>query len=102
MAISKTGKVFLLLGGILLVLALVAVIAIVYAAKTMGRPDVKDNSVLVVNVTGGLPDYVPEEPLAKAFGIKSKLSFSSLLTQLRKAKADKRISAVLLDINFPD
>jgi len=102
MAISKTGKVFLILGGLLLVVVLVGVIAIAYAVRTMGRPDVKDNSVLVLNVTGALPDYVAEEPLAKALGIRSKLSFSSLLTQLRKAKVDERIGAVLVDINFPD
>lgn len=102
MAISKTGKVFLFLGGILLIVLIVGVIAITYAVRTIGRPDVKDNSVLILNVTGDLPDYVAEEPLAKAFGIRSKLSFSSLLTQLRKAKVDKRIGAVLVDINFPD
>ncbi len=101
MAISKTGKVFLFLGGILLVLVVVAVIGVVYATKTMGRPDVEDNSVLVLDLSGDLPDYSPEEPLAKAFGIKQTQSFTSLLTQLRKAKVDNRIGAVLLDINFP-
>ena len=101
MAISKTGKIFLFLGGILAALLIVAIIALVYAAKTMGRPDVPDNSVLVLNISGELPDYVAEEPLAKAFGIKQQQSFTSLLTQLRKAKVDKRIGAVLLDINFP-
>ena len=50
---------------------------------------------------GDLPDYVPEEPFAKAFGIRQTQSFSSLLTQLRKAKVDNRIGGVLLDINFP-
>lgn len=102
MALSKTSKLLLLLGGILLTLVLVGFVAIVVAVRSMGRPDVQDNSVLVLNVAGDLPDYVPDEPLARAFGIKQKLSFSSLLTQLRKAKADKRISAVLLDINFPN
>ena len=67
----------------------------------MGRPSVPDNSVLVLNVSGELPDYVPEEPLAKAFGINQQQSFTSLLTQLRKAKVDNRIGGVLLDINFP-
>src|SRR4029453_17894670 len=102
MALSKTSKVLFLVGSILLILVLVGVIAMIYAVRTMGRPDVADNSVLVLNVTGDMPDYVAEEPLAKAIGIKQKLSFSSLLTQLRKAKVDKRIGAVLLDINFPD
>lgn len=102
MALSKTGKIFLLLGGIFTLLFIVAVIGVIYAAKTMGRPDVADNSVLVLNISGGLPDYVAEEPLTKAFGISQKQSFTSILTQMRKAKADKRIGAILLDINFPD
>ena len=101
MALSKTGKVLLILGGILFALLIVAIIAIVYAGQTMGKPDVADNSVLILNISGDLPDYVAEEPLAKAFGIKQQQSFSSLLTQLRKAKVDNRIGAVMLDINFP-
>jgi protease-4 len=102
MAISKTGKILLLLGGVLVLLFIVGVIGIIYAAKTMGRPSVADNSVLILNVTGNLPDYVAEEPLAKAFGITQKQSFTGLLTQMRKAKVDKRIGAVLIDINFPE
>lgn len=101
MAISKTRKILLVSGGVLLLLLIVALIGIIYAAKTMGRPDVADNSVLLLNVSGDLPDYAAEEPLAKAFGISQKQSFTSLLTQMRKAKADKRIGAVLLDISFP-
>ena len=102
MAISKTAKIFLLLGGILAALLLVAIIGIIYASRTMGRPDVASNSVLVLSVSGSLPDYVAEEPLARAFGIRQPQSFTSLLTQLRKAKVDNRISAVVLEINFPD
>lgn len=101
MAISKTAKVFLLLGGILLALVIVAVVGIIFAAGTMGKPEVADNSVLVLSVSGELPDYVPDEPMAKAFGIGQTQSFSSLLTQLRKARVDDRIGAVLLDIDFP-
>src|SRR5512141_2034545 len=102
MALSKTSKILFLVGSFLLIVLLVGIIAVVYAVRTMGRPSVGDNSVLVLNITGDLPDYVPEQPLAKSLGIKQKLSFSSLLTQLRKAKVDNRIGAVLLDINFPD
>ncbi|MFZ1700719.1 MAG: signal peptide peptidase SppA [Pyrinomonadaceae bacterium] len=101
MAISKTTKVFLLLGGILAALILVGVIGLIFAVGSMGRPEVANNSVLVLSVSGALPDYTAEEPLAKAFGISQPQSFTSLLTQLRKAKADNRIGAVLLDINFP-
>jgi len=89
------------LGGVLLALLIVGVVGLIYMARSMGRPDVADNSVLILSVSGDLPDYVAEEPLAKAFGIKQQQSFSSLLTQLRKAKVDNRIGAVLLDIDFP-
>jgi protease-4 len=98
---SKTSKVLLIVGGILLVFLIIGVIAVAILAERMSRPDVEDKTVLVLNVSGDLPDYVPEEPVAKVFGIKQKQSFTSLLTQLRKAKVDKRIDAVVLDINFP-
>ena len=101
MAISKTGKTLLIIGGILFVIFIAAIIGLVYAARSMGKPSIAYNSVLILNISGELPDYVAEEPLAKAFGIKQSQSFTGLLTQLRKAKVDNRISAVLLDINFP-
>ena len=87
MALSKTGKVFLLLGGILVVVFVLGIIAVIYISRTMGQPSVADNSVLVLNVSGELPDYVAEEPLAKAFGIKQSQSFSGLLTPTPQSKS---------------
>src|SRR5436190_2336479 len=101
MALSKKGKIFLLLGGVFLLLLVVGVIGIAIAAVSMNRPDVADNSVLILNISGDLPDYVAEQPLAKAFGISQKQSFTGLLTQMRKAKVDDRIKGVLLEIDFP-
>ena len=101
MAISRTSKILLLIGGIFIVLLVVGVIALALIAERMGRPSVENNSVLVLKLSGDLPDYVPEEPLAKIFGIQQKQSFSNVLTQLRKAKVDNRIGAVMLDIDFP-
>ncbi|MBK6586813.1 MAG: signal peptide peptidase SppA [Acidobacteria bacterium] len=101
MAMSKTSKVFLILGGLLLVLLIVGVIGLVLISRSVGQPNVASNSVLVLKLAGDLPDYVAEEPLAKAFGIAQAQSFTSLLTQLRKAKVDNRIGAVMLDIDFP-
>jgi protease IV len=101
MAMSKTAKVLLVLGVSTLVVVLVAIIAIVLLAESLGKPQVETNSVLVLNVSGSLPDYVPEDQFARALGMGQGQSFTSLLTQLRKAKVDDRIGAVLLDINFP-
>ena len=101
MATSKTAKVILIIGGILLLFFIVGIIGIIALFSSVNRPSVASNSVLSLSVSGELPDYVAEDQLAKAFGIRQQQSFTSLLTQLRKAKVDSRISAVLLDINFP-
>lgn len=98
---SKTAKTFLIVGGITLILIFFGFVAVVLIADSMSKPSVANNSVLVLNISGELPDHVAEEPLAKAFGISQPQSFTSVLTQLRKAKVDNRIGGVLLDINFP-
>ncbi len=101
MAMSKTGKTLLIIGGVLFAFMLIAIIGIALLAESMGKKAVPDNSVLVLKVSGSLPDYAPEDSTAKIFGISQTQSFSSLLTQLRKAKVDKRVGAILLDIDFP-
>jgi protease-4 len=101
MAMSKTGKVLLIIGGVIFAFILVAIIGLAIAFESMGKPDVPDNSVLVLRVSGGLPDYAPEDPTARLFGVSQPQSFTSLLTQLRKAKVDARVGGVLLDIDFP-
>ena len=99
---SKTAKILLIVGGIMLAVVLIAVIGIALIAESMGKPEVAENSVLVLNVSGDLPDYSADDPTAQIFGFKQSQSFSSLLTQLRKAKVDKRIGGVLLEINLLD
>lgn len=101
MAVSKTAKVFLIVGGIVFALVMVAIIGIALIVSSVGKPNVPENSVLVLNVSGDLPDYNPPDPMAQVFGVEQAESFSSLLTQLRKAKVDTRVSAILLDIDFP-
>jgi protease-4 len=101
MAMSKGWKTFLIVGGILLTLFLVMIIGIVLLLNSAGQPNVSSNSVLVLNVSGDLPDHIPEDQLARAFGYREPMSFTTLLTQLRKAKVDSRIGAVMLDIQFP-
>jgi protease-4 len=98
MAMSKTAKVLLIGGAVVIAVFLVAIISIALLAESLGKPDVPENSVLVLKISGDLPDYAPENAMAKAFGIEQKQSFSSLLMQIRKAKVDSRVGAVLLDI----
>jgi protease-4 len=100
---STTRKVVLTIGGILLGLVLICVVGIAILVSVLrgGRPTIRDNSVLVLGISGSLPDYVPDDPFRRLFGSQPQ-SLGSLLTQFRKAKTDKRISAVMLDIDMSD
>ncbi|MGH9949342.1 MAG: signal peptide peptidase SppA, partial [Pyrinomonadaceae bacterium] len=102
MAASKTAKVLLIVGGLLFVFFIVGLIGLVLLMGSLSKPSVAPNSVLILNVSGGLPDYVPDDEFAKALGIGQQQSFTGLLTQIRKAKVDQRISGMVLNINFPD
>ena len=101
MAVSKAGKIFLIIGGVFVAFIIVLFIGLALLLESSGRPSVGKNSVLVLSVSGDLPDFTPDDPMARAFGISSGQSFTGLLTQLRKAKVDNRIGAVLLDVSFP-
>jgi len=103
MAMSTTRKVVLIISGILLGLVLVVVfaIAIFVSALRGDRPSIQDNSVLALKISGSMPDYVPDDPFRRLFGGQPQ-SLGSLLAQFRKAKVDKRITAVLLDIDMSE
>ena len=101
MAMSRGRKTFLIIFGVLVVFVLVALIglALIVAAFRQGAPDIRDNSVLALRVSGTLPDFVPDDPLRRFFGGPTQ-SLSSLVLQFKKAKADKRIKAILLEIDM--
>jgi len=98
---SSTRKVALIILGILGALLLVCVIAVVaiWAALRKGEPTIHDNSVLTLRVAGELPDYTPDDPFKKFFGGPDQ-SLTGLVMQFKKAKVDKRIKAILLDVNM--
>jgi protease-4 len=99
---SRSWKIFLWVAGLLVALALVVVLAavVLLALFTDDAPDIRDNSVLVLKVEGALPDYVPEDPLASRFLGRDDRSLTLLLSNIKKAKADKRIGAILLEIDM--
>jgi protease-4 len=103
MAMSTTRKIVLTILGIVLGLALIVVVAvaIIVSAVRGNRPSIRDNSVLALKISGPLPDYVPDDPIRRLFGGQPQ-SLGSLLAQFRKAKVDKRITAVMLDIDMSD
>jgi protease IV len=99
MPMSRTRKIVLIISGILVALILVAFIsvALIIATFRKGEPTIRDNSVVVLRVAGSLPDYVPDDPFRRFLGGTSQ-SLTDLLLQFKKAKVDKRISAILLEI----
>src|SRR2546421_714084 len=103
MAMSTTRKIVLIISSIVLALVLIVVVGIAIIATAFGgkRPSIEGNSVLTLKVSGSLPDYVPDDPLRRLLGGQPQ-SLSSLLAQFRKAKVDKRITAVLLDVDMSE
>src|SRR5690242_8119386 len=100
MATSGTRKTVWIILGIFGALILVAIlgIALLWIALRKGEPTIRDNSVLALRVAGSLPDYTPDDPLKKFFGGPDQ-SLSGLVMNFKKAKVDKRIKAILLDID---
>ena len=101
MAMSGTRKALLIIGGIFAVLIMFAVIGVVgiWLAFRTPEPTIRDNSVLVLRVAGALPDYTPDDPFKKYFGGPDQ-SLTGLVMQFKKAKVDKRIKGILLDVNM--
>src|SRR5258705_5523960 len=101
MAMSRTRKTVLIITSIVVGLVLVALIglAVVISAFRQNEPSIADNSVLTLRVAGSLPDYVPYDPLRKFFGATDQ-SLTNLILQFKKAKVDKRIKVVLLEIDM--
>src|SRR5947209_19854387 len=98
---KRGSKIALIIVGIVLALVLVGGLVVALVLMSLNsEPEISNNSVLVLKVEGALPDYVNADPLASRFFGAEPNSLSNLLLQLRKAKTDKRVGAVLLDIGM--
>lgn len=98
---TRGSKIALLIVGLLAAFVLVVGLVVAVVVISLGNePEVASNSVLVLNVEGSLPDYTNADELSSRFFGGDTNSLSNLLLQLRKAKADKRVGAVLLDIHM--
>ena len=98
---SGARKTFFIIGGLLLGLILIGIVgvAVIWLALRKGEPTIRDNSVLTLRVAGSLPDYSPDDPFKKFFGGPDQ-SLTGLIMQFKKAKVDKRIKVILLDVNM--
>lgn len=101
MAMSRTRKTVLIIGGIVLALVLVVLIGLAALVATFRQrePAIAENSVLTLRIAGELPDYVPADPFRRIFGGPEQ-SLSNLVLQFKKAKVDTRIKTILLTIDM--
>ncbi len=101
MPMTRARKIVLVLLGMMAVLVVVAVIgiALLYTAFSRREPVIRDNSVLALKIKGAMPDYAPNDPTRRLFGGKDEPSLAGLLTEIKKAKIDRRIGALLLEID---
>lgn len=101
MAMSGTRKTLIIITSIVVALILVVLIgiAVMVAAFRQREPAIAQNSVLSLRVAGSMPDYVADDPFRRLFGATDQ-SLSNLILQLRKAKVDSRIKAVLIEVNM--
>src|SRR5258705_1263093 len=101
MAMSRTRKTVLIITGILggLLLVVIIGVVIIVSAFRKGEPVIRDNSVLALRIAGSLPDFTPDDPFKKYFGGPDQ-SLTGLVMQFKKAKVDKRIKVILLDVNM--
>lgn len=98
---TRGSKIALVIVGLLTVFVLLIGLVVAVVVVSLGdEPEVASNSVLVLNVEGSLPDYANADELSTRFFGGETNSLSNLLLQLRKAKADKRVGAVLLDVGM--
>jgi protease-4 len=101
MAMSRTAKTLIIVGGILAVFIVICAVGAILFYSLRNKSTVTNHSVLVMKVTGEMPDYTPEDSTAELFGIAQPQSLLSFISSLKNAKTDSRIDAVLLDVDFP-
>lgn len=99
---SRTRKIVIALSAVALIFIIGAVLlfALIASAFRSSEPVIADNSILVMNVKGELPDYVPDDRFGNMLRNRSEDSVTSFVTDLRKAKTDTRVGGVLLKIDL--
>jgi len=84
----------------LLAMLIPVVIAVaVIASKTSQKPDIKDDSYLIIDIYGEILEYnPPDDIMAELFG-SSPETLTRILSNLEKAAVDDRIKGVLVKIS---
>jgi protease-4 len=98
-SIKKISRKILIVLGIVNALIFALVIGMILLINYRSKePYLSHNTVLVLRLEGPLPDYVYVDSLSsRIFGAPS-VSVTGITEQLKKAKTDKRIGAVIIDL----
>ena len=86
---TRGRKIALIIVGVVMVLVLAGALVVALVIVSLNNePEIPNNSVLVLKVEGELPDFTNADEFSSRFFGAQTNSLSSLLLQLRKAKAD--------------
>ncbi len=94
----RRGRAVLLLVVVFVVLALAAVAAILWSILAPPAPSVPERAYLEVDLTGPLDEIAPPDVWSSVFFGARGLTMHDLWTDLRRARTDPRIRAVLLRV----
>lgn len=98
-SLKRISKKILIALGVVNALIFLLIVAIFWFVNyRTNNPYLSHNTVLVLRLDGELPDYAHADSLSSRFLGAPTQSLTGITEQLKKAKADVRIGAVLLDI----
>lgn len=91
-----------IIGGILVLIIVLVVAFFGMVASTFeSEPvEVKNNSVLYLNFSSGMPEYTKSNPFAELFGAPAGESFIGTLSAIKKAKDDEKINGIYYKASF--
>jgi len=96
---SRGAKYFLLVLGIIFVLMIATVVYFSYKLSII-TPKAKSDSVLVIELSGEIPEIGPVDPISQYF-MKGVLSHDKIISSIKYAAKDKNIKAAVVKLNFP-
>ena len=88
----------LVIAGLVLIVFFVFGIIGLVATGSEQVPEVKENSVLFINLTGGISERIPEDPFAEALGNDVRgIELLGTLSALKHAKTDDNIKGIYME-----
>ncbi|MFT7034496.1 MAG: protease-4 [Cyclobacteriaceae bacterium] len=91
----------LVIAGLILMVFFVFGIIGLVASGSEEVPQVKENSILYINLTGGIAERIPEDPFAEVLGNDARgIELLGTLNALKHAKTDDNIKGIYMEHGF--